>query len=118
MNLLKETIDILEENGKSLDDVLWFGCVDFEIEQDIKQTFDVEYHQGYGSAEIATDLIVVGDGFFLERREYDGSEWWEFKKMISRPSVKRTNVTVCNGDMWASLEEMNRPGGKYGEDGE
>jgi hypothetical protein len=26
-------------------------------------------------------IIVVGKDWWLERHEYDGSEWWEFKTM-------------------------------------
>lgn len=30
-------------------------------------------------------LIVVGKDFWLERHEYDGSEWWEFKSIPMEP---------------------------------
>ena len=40
-----------------------------------------EYNDGFGSEEINTELILVGKDFWLERHEYDGSEWWEYKSM-------------------------------------
>ena len=36
---------------------------------------------GYGSAEIREDLVIVGKDWWLERDEYDGSEWWAFHTM-------------------------------------
>jgi hypothetical protein len=35
--------------------------------------------------EIDMGLIVVGKDFWLERHEYDGSEWWEFKSIPMEP---------------------------------
>ena len=42
---------------------------------------NVEYNDRYGLEEINTKLILVGKDFWLERHEYDGSEWWEYKSM-------------------------------------
>ena len=47
------------------------------------------YDNGYGGEEIPLDLIVVGKDFWLERHEYDGSEWWEFKSMPDEPEETR-----------------------------
>ena len=30
--------------------------------------------------EVAEDLVVVGDNWWIERHEYDGNEWWEYKE--------------------------------------
>ena len=30
-------------------------------------------------------LVVVGKDFWLERNNYDGSEWWEFKQVPVEP---------------------------------
>lgn len=34
---------------------------------------------------MAQDLIIVGDTWWLERHEYDGCEWFEFKELPSKP---------------------------------
>jgi hypothetical protein len=39
---------------------------------------EIDYDNGYGVAQIALDLVVVAACWWLERREYDGAEWWEF----------------------------------------
>lgn len=46
---------------------------------------DFTYHDGFGGVEIDMGLIVVGKDFWLERHEYDGSEWWEFKSIPMEP---------------------------------
>lgn len=42
------------------------------------------YYAGFGGAEVQLGLVVVGDDWWLERHEYDGSEWWEFKRLPTR----------------------------------
>jgi len=89
MNLLKETIETLELYDKSPKDVRWVGTEDGKYaiswEEFEKIAKDVEYYSGYGLQEIPDNLVVVGDDWWLERAEYDGSEWWEFKTM---PKIK------------------------------
>lgn len=55
---------------------------DFKI---TKENFEkvakkTNYDSGYGSVNVATDLVVVGKNWWLERGEYDGSEWWDYKE--------------------------------------
>ena len=103
MNLLEETIECLNENGKQTSDVLWVGRnftkgygenrehIEYRSTWDdfcLKANF--RYDAGYGGNEIPMDLIVVGKDFWLERHEYDGSEWWEFKTLPVEPKEVRT----------------------------
>lgn len=86
-NLLKETQSILRKHNKTLADVEWFGTYDYEITSEQFITLaDVIYDNGYGGPEVLSNLLVVGNGWWLERGEYDGSEWWEYKECPSRPS--------------------------------
>lgn len=92
INLLKETIDVLEANGKKLSDILFIkhdpifdwepkvrNCkVNTEL---LKAILDIDYDNGYGATEINIRLKLVGKDFWLERKEYDGSEWWEYKEL-------------------------------------
>ena len=88
MNLLKETEEILKLWGKSLDDITCVFGDEFQITIDnfIEIAKRTDYDDGYGLEEIATDLIVAGKDFWLERHEYDGSEWWEFKEHPTPPT--------------------------------
>ena len=84
VNLLSETLEALNEHHKAITDIRWVGNRRgrFAITWDeFAKVADVEYYQSYGSAEVAADLVVVGDDWWLERHEYDGSEWWEFKTL-------------------------------------
>ena len=89
MNLLQETKDTLKENGKTIRDILWVGSENFYVDLiEFIEVADVEYDGSYGASEVAEDLIVVGKDWWLERHEYDGSEWWEFKTMPKKPDKK------------------------------
>ena len=63
---------------------------------------DFEYDNGYGAAEIPMDLIVVGKDFWLERHDYDGSEWWEFKTMPEEPE-ETTELNLKAEFQWVEI---------------
>lgn len=102
-NLLHEVRGILANHDKTLGDISWVGCRDFSIPLSrFFELADVYYDSGFGAQHVASDLIVVGDGWHLERNEYDGSEWWEFKTTIERPQEVR-DVSSLVDNMWDSL---------------
>ena len=89
INLLEETLAALRSEGKTPEDVLfvsgrnWLsdesGIFSVPWEAFERQAAKTCYDNGYGCAEIDECLVVAGDGWWLERAEYDGSEWWEYK---------------------------------------
>lgn len=97
MNFLEETIEYLNSNGKTENDVLWVGrgfnsynYTPYKTTwEDFKAKANFRYDNGFGGNEIPMDLIVVGKDFWLERHEYDGSEWWEFKTLPTEPTEIR-----------------------------
>ena len=113
-NLLKETIECLNDNDKQTSDVLWVGRDYTDWREPLnpkpvcyKSTWDdfclkanFMYDDGYGGNEIPMDLIVVGKDFWLERHEYDGSEWWEFKTMPVEPEETRELVLKSEGRLF------------------
>ena len=117
MNLLKETMEFLKENGKEESDVLY--CCGDTIEftwDNFKELADVEYDNDYGGAEVAENLKIVGENFWLERREYDGSEWWDFKefpsnnlelKVIKALTIDQAQAFDQDVYSCSSLERMN-----------
>ncbi len=115
MNLLEETINQLKRHEKTFADVLWIGGNDFSITKDnfIQLAASAEYDCGYGSQEVADDLKIVGDDWWLERHEYDGAESWVFKKLPKKP-IKEMTITALTihqkeGDPcgWCILLELN-----------
>lgn len=118
MNLLKETNEILKKYNKTLNDINWVGSTNnfVDVNEFIKIA-DVEYDSGYGAPEVAENLLIVGVDWWLERHEYDGSEWWEYKSIPIKPNNKfrlkaltidqaeKLNFNVSCG--WESLERIN-----------
>lgn len=81
-NLWKETINKLVDHKKCFDDVIAICGNDFQItKDDFEKYSNTEYDDGFGSPKVAEDLLIIGSDFWLERHEYDGAEWWEFKQM-------------------------------------
>lgn len=122
VNLLEETLEALREAGKSPADVLWVGSRDgaYAVSWDefCAIARNTEYEKDSGAPEIAWDLVIAGDGWWLERREYDGSEWWEFKttpakRLDAKPfSLVRHIPRVYE---WWGLESINEKDGRKEE---
>ena len=106
-NLLAETIEALTQNGRIEAEVLWVGNEQFRCswEEFVAVAKDEMYDSGFGGAEIATDLLVVGKDFWLERHEYDGSEWWEFKEQPQMPD-KEFKPTTFKAMYGSSLNSI------------
>lgn len=88
-NLLEETLKVLRDRGKDVGDVEFVTLKDSytDFPAFIGLAGTINYDNGYGGAEIPMYLKIVGDGWWLERAEYDGSEWWEYKEIPVRPST-------------------------------
>lgn len=105
VNFLESTINALVNNNKTIDDVLF---VRNKTEQcsfirfaEIVNNFT--YINSFGCHEIDSDLVVVGkDGWWLERFNYDGTEYWVFK--TTPTSIKTTDTLnfrcdYCSGKL-------------------
>lgn len=75
---------------------------------------DIEYDDGFGSQQIATDLtIVFSDGNRMWRHEYDGSERWNYTDPVDIPTdtIPIRALTVQDEDlhsMWDDLEDIHK----------
>jgi hypothetical protein len=86
VNFLEETIRVLANNGKSVDDVYFVTDTDVWCTwKEFSEKANFRYDKGYGAVEINETLYIVGDNWWLERWEYDGSEGWTFQRPIKRP---------------------------------
>lgn len=113
-NLLQETLSVLKHYNLAPEDVQWCGSSDgryfFTWEQFVSLA-DIEYDKSYGIQVIARDLVIVGTDWWLERGEYDGSEWWEHKTMPQPTAdgllphrLSRSTPT----SRWGTLERINK----------
>lgn len=107
-NLWEETIGKLAVHDKSFDDVMYIQGSDFGIQKDnFKQVAKkTEYNSYFGSAKVAEDLVLVGDNWWLERQEYDGNEWWEYKEKPKQINEVKEIWNLAGG-MWNTLAELN-----------
>lgn len=89
-NLLEETERALTCRNKTWNDVFWIGGHDFyiSVEQFKEAAKDTNYDCGYGSEEVAVDLVICfNDGSWLSRESYDGSEWWRYNSYPQKPRI-------------------------------
>lgn len=111
-NLLKETIGDITNSGHNPKDIIFIGSVRSGYSctwEEFKLLADFEYDSGYGSQKVATDLaIFFSENSYMSRKEYDGSEWWEYCSPQKLPTQTR-KITTLGGDerMWSSLKEIN-----------
>lgn len=111
-NLLKETEESIASSGHTPADIVFIGseesghCCTWE---QFRALANRNYDSGYGSPEVATDLIIVfSDGQKLWRGEYDGSEWWEFSTPFKMPE-KSLPISNLFGGLWNDLADCNKP---------
>ena len=96
INLLKETFDKMKENGVSPDDVIYvFNSFGYCSWEEFEELTNFNYDNGYGLIAIDLNLIVRGSDWWMEREEYDGSEWWRFCTMPLRSEQRHDpNVSL------------------------
>lgn len=95
IRLYDEILDDLEENLYTVEDIVSvslnvpefdeddtlvrYTTVNLDVNKFLEATKDIKYDDGYGTTYIDTSLrILMNDGGFYQRQEYDGSEWFEF----------------------------------------
>lgn len=87
-NLLEETIKKIEEYGHTIHEVKFVTDDDVycDWEDFARDAKNYNYDTWFGSIEVNINLKVVGKDWWLERHEYDGSEWWEYKSLPMAPN--------------------------------
>ena len=108
MNALNELINMCNWCWKSLEDIdYWWVGWDDDENQCIFNSDSIEimkkflddnysnYDDWWGSQELYWE-IVFKDKTWLERWEYDWSEWWEYKKCperrLSKDEIRRKEI--------------------------
>lgn len=109
MNAKQELLDKLNETFLSIK----CASIDIEISYDVVKhirlplnyspeqyeeflsALDVEYDSGYGGQELFGRVWLTQD-VWLERHEYDGSEWWTVKKLPNiHKELLNNNIVIC-----------------------
>ncbi len=113
VNLLRETERALHESGKEVLDVSFVSgegpwWTTWAVFEQWASTFDYEKP---GTGDSVPYLFIVGRDWWLERLRYEGSEWWEFRTVPTRP-FGRPRSPRCFDE---ALQPMNE--GDYEGDG-
>lgn len=115
MNLLIETLADLDLAKKKPSDIAFIGSLSGEYQctwDEFLRLADVSYDNGYGAAQVASDLVIVfNDGTRLYRSEYDGKEWWSFMPNVPKLMVVKQIhrlLSPTNASGWRTLEGLNR----------
>lgn len=83
INAYDELKNVLKSHNYSFEDIRCIGSRSANTAYELEPVFELlrgmDYDNGYGTAEIDTCLVVVmNDGSWFKRSEYDGSEWWSY----------------------------------------
>ncbi len=110
--MLLETLEKMEQHAKTKEDILWVGSKDgkFAISwEEFSLLADREYDRDSPRQIVAKDLIVVGEGWWLERKEYQGTEWWVYLELPQKKEGKSFDNIFCDESRdkgWMSIEEI------------
>ena len=74
--------DELAEDRRSIDLREGYHISEYE---EFLHRLDFAYDNGYGGQQVYGTVWLKEEGTWLERGEYDGSEWWDYKKCPSVP---------------------------------
>ena len=93
-DFLEETLDMLADNGKTIEDIEWIGTPDLELtwdEFEVMASGEEDLDTGReGLVPVPTDLKIVGSDWWMELTteesfEYDESISWEYREKPVRP---------------------------------
>ena len=120
--LLEETLAAISSRGRTVEEIQWVGSEDGRYymtwEQFSQLAKGCEYDSGFGAQQVASDLVVIGPDWWLDRYEYDGSEDWTFHTR-PEPFIERILPTrlICNSEEvgWRTLQDMNPTPSYQGE---
>ena len=96
-NLFEETVEVFARYNKTWADINWIGCDDFSISlvNFIEVAKQTNYNSGYGTEEVAVDLVITfNDGSWLSRGQYDGSEWWVYNAYPQKPKERHNYIST------------------------
>jgi len=98
-NLFVETVNALARHGHTFENIEFVSLYGMEIDPDefVRFASDFNYDAGYGREYVPPFFIVMSDGTWYERGEYDGSEWWRFQKAPNSPKLYGSITEALDG---------------------
>ena len=109
--LLRETLSVILSNNQHPNNIAFIGSLKTGHSctwEEFCILANTEYDDGYGSANVCTDLtIVFSNNDTMTREEYDGSEWWKFNLVPSIPENQFQLNNLFIGNYRDTLAENN-----------
>lgn len=101
-NLLHETCDIMDKNGKDNSDILHIGSPDGKYsltwEQFVKLS-NRKYNNQTQKFKVAYDLVILfKDNSWLEREHDTGLEFWRYHSIPKRGNTKSRKIRSIWGE--------------------
>lgn len=107
--ILEEVLELMEVNNRTEEDIHWVGCADFHFTWG---KFKELANQHEGENELAEDLVIVGEDWYIDiSEENEGWRGWTFHAIPQKPLLLDTPHTLFGfrKDPWeiSSLAEAN-----------
>lgn len=122
MNLLSETVGVMNNYGKKPEDVvqvMWLNTPNESVyegcswEDFAEAARTIDYNNGWlGSHDIEESLIILFDDYssWLERYEYDGSVDWDYKKCPGLAERLTSDVKAIRKKLVTRMYECGEEG--------
>ena len=112
MNFLKETINKIESNGQTVENIIFIGSRESGHSCTWGQFVELanfDYNNGFGGQEIPSDLMIAfADGAMMTRGEYDGSEWWDYIEPFKMPKEQKPIKTLQSHQYWVNIADIQK----------
>ena len=88
-NLFTETVDSFACHGHTLENIEFVTLygMDIDLDEFVRFAHNFDYDAGYGREYVPPFIVMMNDGTWYERAEYDGSEWWQLHKAPNPPEL-------------------------------
>lgn len=109
-NAYDELMSMLAVHCYTVDDIAWVADARYRLPlpEFLDRLKDTNYYAGYGSVEFDPSIVVMlDDGSWFERAEYDGSEWWQYRYVPTCPVMvlsRGTEYSLICDEQYAELE--------------
>ena len=91
VNAREELINFIGECNKIIEDIdylhIYVKGIEITSIEEINKLSNITYNSGYGTQELY-GAVVFKDKSWLERGEYDGSEWWKYKTVPTKEAIE------------------------------
>lgn len=112
-NFLEETVENLKSWKKKPRDIKFIGSLSSGHSctwEEFEELANFEYDSGFGGQVVASDIVILfEDGSYMNRGEYDGSEWWEYvySPIIPKKLKKIKHLKSPHNNGWETLSACN-----------